>query len=102
MQVNTRYINPTRGTASDIPLMEFMYLIFTYMPYVYDIYRVTQRMYLFVNICIWYICFLMSLVVSVDVKHHVLYVCGTYIENVPQVEFMYLIIIYLYARWELL
>ena len=69
-----------------------MYLIFTYMPYVYDI-------YLFLNICIWYvICFLMSLVVSVDVKHHVLYMCGTYIENVPQVEFMYLIIIYLYAR----
>ena len=32
--IHTRYINPTRGTASDIPLVEFMYLVFTYMPYI--------------------------------------------------------------------
>ena len=36
MRVNTSYINSTRGTSSaifeDVPLVEFMYLVFTRMP----------------------------------------------------------------------
>ena len=33
MWVNTRFINSTRGTSSeDLPLVEFMYLVFTCMP----------------------------------------------------------------------
>ena len=34
MDVNTRYINSTRGTftSEDVPLVELMYLAFTCMP----------------------------------------------------------------------
>ena len=36
MRVNTRHINSARGTSSnvyeDVPLVEFMYLVFTRMP----------------------------------------------------------------------
>ena len=48
MRVNTRHINSARGTSSnvyeDVPLVEFMYLVFTLMP-VYEDVPLVEFMY---------------------------------------------------------